>query len=144
MKTSDQIGRGNKPRHLKKPSFKKILASVLIRQSIFLIALVAGFTISSVFAVAPELEVEYAPENPTTSSLSDLGKEPEKAVTKLMIENDCWTSDDPPRAEIPSKVVFTYEDEVFPKVGGTAEVDLALKQIFEGEKHGMLVHGFCV
>lgn len=59
----------------------------------------------------------------------------------LLAEHDCWT-DDAPADVIPGHVVVTKADgeTVY---GGERLTSEALGQLFDGEAHGLTVHGFC-
>lgn len=57
--------------------------------------------------------------------------------------NDCWSGPAPADMEgkVPGHVVIGDVDGV--RIAGKHMVDLALRQIFNGEDHGLTVHGFC-
>lgn len=62
-------------------------------------------------------------------------------VVQLVEAHDCWTGAAPGDVEVPGHVIVS--DGAGPRYGGERLVDLALRQLFEGEDHGLLVHAFC-
>lgn len=62
--------------------------------------------------------------------------------TSLVVAHDCWTGKAPADVTIPGHVVVTLPTgEV--RYGGERLVSKALRQLFDGEHHGLTVHAFC-
>jgi hypothetical protein len=68
----------------------------------------------------------------------------EGSVRALLEEHGCWTGSAPVgmEAKMPGHVVVT-PDGVAPSYAGHRMVHGALDQVFAGENHGLVVHGFC-
>lgn len=80
---------------------------------------------------------------PPTADVMDGRPDAEGSPEALVKQHDCWTGAAPADMEgkLPGHVVVSRG--VAPEYGGRRLVDLALRQIFEGEDHGLTVHGFC-
>lgn len=68
---------------------------------------------------------------------------PEAVTVAPDLMDGCWTGEAPADmvGQFPGHVVVTVHGET--RKAGARMVGKALRQVFDGEQHGLTVHGFC-
>ncbi|GAB3988956.1 hypothetical protein GCM10028771_02810 [Nocardioides marmoraquaticus] len=104
-------------------------------------AVVGAAVAAGVMATSADPTLERRePEQPAAATPGN----PVMAEALRLVEYyGCWTGDAPAdmRGEVPGHVVVIDAGEAV--YGGDRLVGLALRQVFDGEDHGLVVAGFC-
>jgi len=102
-----------------------------------LVLLAAAFALVAPGYLAPNWEVG------TDAEVMETRPHVADSPAALVAGHDCWSGEAPADmvGTVPGHVVVTVGGET--RKAGAAMVGKALGQMFDGERHGLVVHGFC-